>query len=160
MTLILFTLLLWAVAVGLGWTAASRGGELFWGGVRDAADQMVFVAPRIVVGVIGAGFIAELLPPETVRALLGADSGLLGLLIAAALGAAIPGGPALVYAVGGAALAAGAGGGQVIAFTTSWLLLSLNRTMVWEAPIMGGRYARERILFALPLPLLIGWLAL
>lgn len=159
MTLILFTGVLFGGALWMGVLAARRADGTLEGGFRDALREMTFVAPRLTVGVIGAGFTAELLPSDAVRSVLGAESGSLGVLLASAMGAIIPGGPVLVYAVGGSALLAGAGVPQVIAFVTAWLLLSLTRTLVWEAPIMGMRYVRDRVMLSLVFPVLIGHLA-
>ncbi len=160
MTLVIFTALLFGAAVWLGVVSARRADGTLEGGARDALREMAFVAPRLIVGVIGAGFTAELLPPEMVRSVLGAESGSLGIALATVMGAIIPGGPVLVYAVGGSALLAGAGMAQVIAFVTSWLLLSATRTLVWEAPIMGMRYVRDRVLLSLPYPIMIGHLVM
>ncbi|MCI4665356.1 MAG: hypothetical protein MRY74_11600 [Neomegalonema sp.] len=160
MTLLIFTIILFGAAGALGIAAARRGEAVLWGGVKDAWGQLAFTAPRLVLGVIGAGFLAELLPAEVVRALLGRDAGLLGVVIAAGLGAVAPGGPALVFAVAGAAAAAGAGEGQVMAFTTAWMLFSFNKALVWEQPFLGGRYTRDRMIFAAPAPFLVGAAAL
>lgn len=160
MTLIVFTALLFGGALWLGVLAARRADGTLERGVRDALREMIFVAPRLIIGVIGAGFTAELLPPEIVRGVLGAESGSLGILLATAAGAILPGGPVLVYAIGGSALLAGAGAAQVIAFVTSWLLYSATRTLVWEAPIMGYRYVWDRVLLSAPFPIIVGHLAL
>lgn len=160
MVLLVFTALLWGVVAVLGVLAARRGSDVFWGGARDTARELRFIAPRLALGVIGAGFVAELLPSETVKAWLGAESGTLGILIAALVGGALPGGPVLVFAVAGAALGAGAGAPQILAFVTAWLLYSINRGLVWETPMLGFAYARDRMLIAAPIPFAIGHLAL
>ena len=160
MTLILFSAFLWGATLVLGGLAARRKDGTFGHGVRLALREATFVAPRLVIGVLGAGFVAELLPAETIRTFLGAGSGSLGILIATVAGGIVPGGPVVAYAVGGAALAADAGVPQVMAFGTAWLLFSVNRTIVWEVPVMGGRYVRSRMLLSLPVPLAVGHLAL
>jgi uncharacterized membrane protein YraQ (UPF0718 family) len=121
---------------------------------------MTFIAPRLVIGVLGAGFVAALLPPETVRTFLGDGSGSLGILAATVAGGFLPGGPVVAYAVGGAALEAGAGTAQVMTFVTAWLLFSFNRTIIWEVPVMGARYTGIRMAMALPVPIAVGHLAL
>jgi hypothetical protein len=62
----------------------------------------------------------------------------------------------LAFAVGSAALEVGGGTPQIIAFVTAWSLYNLNRTTVWELPIVGRRATLQRIVVALPLPLLLG----
>lgn len=160
MTLLLFSILLWGLAALTGLLTFRRGDGSFQEGLRAAWAEMAFLAPRLTIGVLGSGFVAELLPEESVRAWLGHGTGSLGILAATLLGGVIPGGPVLVFAVSGAALQAGAGAPQAMTFVTAWLLFSINRALVWETPFLGGRYIRDRILLSLPAPLLIGHLAL
>ncbi len=160
MTLLVFTVLLWGSTAVLGVLAVRRGEGSFIGGLRDAVREAGFIAPRLLVGVMGAGFIAELLPPETMQAFLGEGSGSFGILTATIAGAVIPGGPVVVFAIGGAALDAGAGTPQILAFLTGWLVYSINRTFVWEVPILGAHYVRGRIILSSPIPLAVGHLAL
>ncbi|AXS40783.1 hypothetical protein [Breoghania sp. L-A4] len=160
MTLLIFTGFLWGSMLTLGVIAARRGDGTFAHGVRLALREATFIAPRLFVGILGAGFVAELLPADTVRAFLGSGSGSLGILIATLAGGIVPGGPVVAYAVGGAALEAGAGVPQVMAFVTAWLLFSVNRTFVWEVSVMGGAYVRARMMLSLPVPLAVGHLAL
>ena len=156
MTLIIFTTVLFGCAFGLGVAAARREDDAFWGGVRDARQQLLFTAPRLLLGVVGAGFLAELLPEEFVRTVLGKEAGFLGVLLATAIGAVTPGGPPLVFAVAGVASLAGAGEGQIIAFTTAWMLFSFNKALVWETPFLGATYVRDRLIVSAPIPVVVG----
>jgi len=158
MALILFTILLWSATAVFGLTALRRGDGSFKEGLRDAAREALFIAPRLVVGVLGAGFIAALLPADLVSNTLGGGSGWLGLTLAAAAGFVIPGGPVVAFAVSASALEGGAGPGQVVAFISGWLLLSSNRTLVWELPIMGNSFLIFRMAICLPFPVIIGYL--
>jgi uncharacterized membrane protein YraQ (UPF0718 family) len=124
-----------------------------WGDLRK-------LLPRLAVGVIGAGFIAQAMPPEPVQAWLGPDTGLSGILIASAAGALTPGGPVVGFAIGAAALKAGAGTPQVIAYVTGWSLFTLNRVLVWEVPTMPARVVWLRLLVSIPLPFLVAGLAM
>jgi len=157
MALILFTIFLWGATAVLGVLAFQRNDGTFTSGLKDAAWEAVFIAPRLCIGIMGAGFVAALLPGEMVSTYLGGNSGALGLLAASAAGMIIPGGPVVAFAVAAAALDAGAGSGQAVAFVTGWLLLSSNRTLVWEMPIMGMPFILFRMLLALPIPLLVGY---
>ncbi|TYC51262.1 permease [Rhodobacterales bacterium] len=157
MALILFTVFLWATTILLGAIAWQKNDGTFTSGLRDAAREAVFITPRLCVGILGAGFVAELLPGELVSTYLGAGSGLPGLLAASIVGVLIPGGPVVAFAVAAAALEAGAGMGPVIAFVVGWLLMSFNRTLVWELPIMGANFIFFRAVLALPVPILTGW---
>src|SRR4029077_17343747 len=67
------------------------------GGVLDILthDLTLFggILPRVLAGCLLGAFIAEILPHEKVARSLGPNSGLKGLLIGAAFGAILPGGP-------------------------------------------------------------------
>ena len=156
MNILIASLLLYGAVAVLGRIAWQRHDGSFRHSLELALIQARLVAPRIVFAVLGAGFIAALVPPELVAAVIGGDTGFLGLLIASALGAVTPGGPMLAFAVGSAALEVGGGTPQIIAFVTAWSLYNLNRTTIWEMPIVGRRATLQRIAVALPLPLLLG----
>ena len=82
------------------------------GGVLDILthDLALFggILPRVLAGCLLGAFIAEILPHEKVSRSLGPTSGLKGLLIGAAFGAILPGGPFTAYPVASALLAVGA----------------------------------------------------
>jgi len=146
--------LLFAVAAVLGVIAATRGRTLFIGSAREGVTDFFKLIPRIMLGVVGSGYIAALLPQEVVGRWLGADSGVTGLLIAVAGGAFTPGGPVIGFSIGAAALKGGAGTPQVIAYTTAWALFAVQRLIQWEFPVMPMRLVWLRIATALPLPFL------
>ena len=54
---------------------------------------------------------------------------------------------------------AGAAVGPVVAFLTGWSVLALHRTVAWEIPILGIRFALLRWGVSLLLPVLAGALA-
>lgn len=146
--------LLWLIAGVLALVAAQRSRALLRDSVREGTVDCVRLLPRIMLGVIGAGYIAALLPQETVGRWLGADSGFLGLAIAALGGALTPGGPVIGFSIGAAALKGGAGAPQVIAYTTAWALFAFQRLVMWEIPVMPRRLVVLRIAASLPLPFL------
>jgi uncharacterized membrane protein YraQ (UPF0718 family) len=135
-----------------------------WRGVNAAWlrawREFVRLVPRLAVGVIGAGFLARLLPEQTIVAGLGPGSGFGGVALAVLAGAATPGGPVVGYSIGAAALKAGAGLPQIMAYVTGWSLYTLQRTLVWEFPYMPAWIVRLRILVSLPFPFLIAALAM
>jgi uncharacterized membrane protein YraQ (UPF0718 family) len=123
-----------------------------------ASDLLLFgnMLPKMLAGCLIGGFVTLLLPREVVARLVGAESGLLGLLIATGIGAVLPGGPFTIYPVAGAFLVIGADAGTAIAFVTSWMLLGYNRALVWELPFFGPEFVIWRIVVSLPLPILAG----
>jgi hypothetical protein len=127
-----------------------------WGGVRD----FVILLPRIAIGMIGSGFIAEILPSQTIPSWFGPGTGALGLVIAAVTGALTPGGPVVGFAIATAALKSGAGAPQVIAYTIAWALFALPRVLIYEIPMMPAKVVWLRVLVSLPLPFLAAWMAI
>ncbi len=114
------------------------------------------IVPRVLAGCLLGAFIAEILPHEKVSRSLGPQSGLKGLLIGAAFGAILPGGPFTAYPVAGALLSIGADFGATIAMVVSWTLIGYGRAIAWELPIMGTDFTLWRIVISLPLPVLAG----
>lgn len=143
------TLVLWGVALYLATRLVREKPAALRAVMGRIGEQALFVAPRLVVGMMGAGFYAVLVPAATMEAVIGPQSGMGGALLAAAAGAVTPGGPVVGFAIAGA-LVGHAGAAQIIAYITAWSLFSLNRSLVWEAPLMGGAWLRTRLLISLP----------
>ncbi|MCZ8376218.1 MAG: permease [Beijerinckiaceae bacterium] len=160
MIIAFFTALLFAIALALGTVAWRRGRPLFDKGLADARSQFMHLLPRLLIGILGSGFLAHLLPRDTVLAWFGPNSGWTGTLLATIAGALTPGGPVVGYALGAAALKAGADFAQVIAYVTAWSLLTLNRMLTWEMPSMPMGLIAVRVIVSLPLPFLAAWMTM
>ena len=152
--------LLWVIALGLGLIAASRSRAMLRASIKEGLTDTVKLIPRIMLGVVGSGYIAAILPPEIVGHWLGADSGIAGLCIAVLGGAFTPGGPVIGFSIGAAALKGGAGTPQVIAYTIAWALFAVQRLFIWEIPVMPQRLVWVRVLASLPLPFLAAAIAM
>jgi uncharacterized membrane protein YraQ (UPF0718 family) len=146
--------LLWVIALALGLISASRSRTVFRASLREGFSDTLKLIPRIMLGVVGSGYIAAILPPEIVGHWLGADSGITGLCIAVVGGAFTPGGPVIGFSIGAAALKGGAGTPQVIAYTIAWALFAVQRLFIWELPVMPQRLVWVRVIASLPLPFL------
>lgn len=160
MIILVFTVILGAVAAILSGIALRRGRATFMEGFRDAKKQFIFLLPRLIIGILGSGFLAYLMPREAVLAWFGPNSGFTGTALATLAGALTPGGPVVGYALGSAALKAGADFSQVIAYVTAWSLLTINRMISWEFPLMPPRLVAIRILVSLPFPFLAAWVTM
>ena len=147
--------LLWVIAIALGLIAASRSRKLFRDSVAEGAMDCVRLIPRIMLGVVGSGYIAALLPQDVMGHWFGADSGAAGILIAAVAGSLTPGGPVVGFSIGAAALKGGAGAPQVLAYTIAWALYAIQRVFLWELPVMPPRLVWVRVLASLPIPFLV-----
>lgn len=141
---------LWAYLPNSDWRRASCEASL---------DTFLFTAPRVLVALLGAGFFAELLPEDQVRRLLGSEAGLTAVLLAIALGPLTPGGAFVSFAIGAAALKAGASPVAIIAYVTSWSLFSTTKIFAYELSFMGRQATLMRILVSLPVPFAIAGLA-
>jgi uncharacterized membrane protein YraQ (UPF0718 family) len=159
MILLALTLLLYAIVAWLMLTAWKRRDGTLKLSVTAATREVLMLIPRLALGVIGSGFIARALPQDQIVGWFGAGSGLLGVTMAAIAGALTPGGPVVGFALGAAALKAGAGLPQVVAFVTGWSLYTLNRMLIWELPFMPAWFVRVRVLVSLPFPLIAAGLA-
>ncbi len=155
-----FTLALMAIAAGLAFAAWRRSPALLSDGFADARTQFIHLLPRLAIGVLGSGFLAHLLPKETILAWFGPNSGLMGTALASLAGALTPGGPVVGYAIGAAALKAGADLAQVMAYVTAWSLFTINRMISWEIPSMPVRVVLLRVVVSLPFPFLAAWVTL
>jgi uncharacterized membrane protein YraQ (UPF0718 family) len=158
MIVLFFTILLAGIASVLSLMAYRRGGATFSKGLNDARGQFMHLLPRLLIGILGSGFLAHLMPKETVLAWFGPNSGITGTMLATLAGALTPGGPVVGYALGAAAIKAGADLSQVMAYVTAWSLLTFNRMITWELPSMPGRLVLVRVIVSLPFPFLAAWL--
>jgi hypothetical protein len=155
MILIALTALLYAIVAGLMVVAWRRADGSLQLSVAAATQEVLHLLPRLALGVIGSGFMAKAMPAETVTSLFGQGSGVTGVALATLAGALTPGGPVVGFALGAAALKAGAGLPQVMAFVTGWSLYTLNRMIIWELPLTPPWLVRARLIVSLPLPFVV-----
>jgi hypothetical protein len=150
------TLVLWGLVATLALMAAVRSKQLCRDGLREGARDFVVLIPRVLIGVVGSGYIAAIMPQDLIGNWIGPNSGVLGITIAALAGAATPGGAVVGFSVGAAALKGGAGAPQVIAYSTAWSLYALQRLINWEIHMMSPRVVWLRAMVSFPLPFLAG----
>ncbi len=136
-----------------------RGFDALSRAATQSATLLLTVTPMIVVGLFLGGLVKELSDPKQIAPILGANSGLRGLALATALGAATPGGPFAAFPIVYAMALAGADVGAVVAYLTAWSVLGLHRLIIWELPLMGLDFVTARTLASLPLPLVSGLIA-
>lgn len=117
------------------------------------------ILPKVAAGCLIGALVRILVPREVIVRWVGEGSGVVGLAIAAAMGSIFPGGPFTIFPLAGAFLLSGADRGAAIAFISGWLLLGLNRVIVWEMPFFGNDFVAWRLLITLPLPVVAGQFA-
>lgn len=149
-----------AVAFLCGWaTWEIKGPEAFNDALSGDLDLLLFLLPRMIGGMVLAGLVQAILPPELVARWVGEESGFRGIAIAAAVGMFTPGGPMTSFPIVVAFYMSGADRGALVAYITAWSLLGFQRTLVWELPLLGTEFTLYRIAAVLLLPLLAGYLA-
>ncbi|MEM6713097.1 MAG: hypothetical protein AAF590_12565 [Pseudomonadota bacterium] len=151
-----FALLLYVIAGAMVVIAARRDKALVRKGFMEAWDQFLRILPALTVGVLGAGFVAALVPAEVAQTYLGEGSGVTGYLLAYVIGAVIPGGPVVGFALGAAALQAGASLPIIVVFVTSWGLVNLHRLIIWELATVPRRVTLVRLIVSAPVPIVLG----
>ena len=129
------------------------------GAITTALELFLTIVPLIAIGLFLGGLVKEIADPEKVAPILGARSGLRGLVIASAIGALTPGGPFAAFPIVYAIFVAGADVGAVVAFLTGWSLIALHRVVVWELPLLGPDFVALRVAVSLPLPIVAGLIA-
>jgi uncharacterized membrane protein YraQ (UPF0718 family) len=139
-------------AVLLGWEAVIAS-------LHEDAGLIGYMLPKLGAAVLIAGFIQALLPPDFFGRYMGGESGMKGIVIASAAGAATPGGPVTSFPMVTLLRDTGAGLGAMVAYITSWTTMGLQRVLMWEVPLMGVEFAIVRFVASIPLPIVAGFLA-
>ncbi len=137
-----------------------KGTDVFLSALDGDLVLFFKLLPRIGVALSVAALIWCLLPRDQISKLVGADSGLTGLVIATLAGAITPGGPSSAYALLAVLASTGANRGALVAYITAWATLGMQRILVWDVPFMGEEFAILRVLASLPLPVLAGLIAM
>ena len=145
MLVIVTPILLWGCALWLGWVAWRRQDDELRRGLRIAARHLGTMAPRILVALPMAGFLAELIPGELVGEWLGDASGWKGILLASAVGMLVPAGGMIAFPLALALFKLGVGLPQLIAFLTAWSVFAIHRVIAFEIPFLGTGFAMLRL---------------
>ncbi|MGL4438410.1 MAG: permease [Bosea sp. (in: a-proteobacteria)] len=117
------------------------------------------ILPKVIAGTLIGELIRRLVPREVIVRWLGEGSGLRGLMIAAFIGFLFPAGPFTVFPLAAALLVIGADRGAAVAFVTGWLLIGLNRAVIWELPFFGADIVGLRMLVSCWMPVAAGLVA-
>jgi uncharacterized membrane protein YraQ (UPF0718 family) len=150
-------LILGVATVVLLVVAYVRGGwELPLQGLRTGGELLLSIAPQLVVGFMLAGIVTVLLPRDALGSMVGADSGVTGILVATGAGILTPGGPFLQFPLVAALVASGAAPGPAAAYLTAWSLMGWHRLVIWEVPLLGTPFTVARFLVSLALPIVVG----
>jgi uncharacterized membrane protein YraQ (UPF0718 family) len=130
--LVLIALILTAIA----WRQSTQKLKL---GVQIGWSTLKRTLPVLLLAFLIVGFVNALEPQSIVRAWIGPNSGMRGVLIGTLAGMLLPGGPYVVFPLIGTLYQSGAGLGPTLAMITSWATLALL-TVSFELPFMGWRF--------------------
>lgn len=122
------------------------------GAIAFTRNEGIRLAIRLPFALIAASLIAELIPERTIAAVMGAETGLYGIVGASLLGGLLPGGPMVSFPLAVLLAREGAGGPQVVALVTGWSVYAIHRVISYEGPIMGWRFVALRTLASLFVP--------
>ena len=123
-------------------------------------DQGLRLAARMPFALIAAQSLAELIPDDAVGAMIGAQSGITGILIASFAGGLLPGGPMVSFPIALVLAGEGAGIAQLTALITGWSVFAFHRVISYESPIMGWRFVALRLISSLAVPPAAGLLVM
>lgn len=98
------------------------------------------------------------IPPQYILKWIGRESGYAGVWIGALAGTLMPGGPYVMFPIIGGLYQGGASAGPLMAFVTSWSVISFNRLLVWEIPMLGTQIALVRFAVSIFFPPVVGFL--
>lgn len=122
-------------------------------GFAGTGSLLKRAVPVTLLGMVLAGMLQVLIPPNTIGRWMGDDSGIVGLLIGMGAGMLTPGGPYVMYPIGAALMASGAGIAPMASFASGRNLLTLNRLVIWELPFLGPPFTVMRLIVSIWMPL-------
>ncbi|SMX34384.1 permease [Actibacterium lipolyticum] len=134
-----------------------KGSARFWEIFAHETWFTIALTPKILAGVFIASSLPFLISRERIQALIGPDSGLRGLAIATLAGVIIPGGPSVTFPLTIGLMTAGADLGAGVALVSGWVLIGLNRTLIWELSFLPPEVVALRVALSLPAPIIMGW---
>lgn len=153
-------LIIYAAPVALGAYALTRPDKSFKQGLLRGMEQFIIILPRMICALIGTEFMAMLIPTEIISGFLGADAGIVAILIGSVLGMMVPSGPVISFSIAATLLGAGASVPAIMSFLTAWSLFSAHRIFIYEIPLLGMSFLRLRLVSVLILPVVSGILTL
>ncbi len=145
-----------ALIVYAHWT---RGPAVVAEGILGGFKLFGGLLPNLILGFVLAGLAQVLVPRDLIAQYAGEESGLSGMMFATVVGALTPGGPFVQFPLVAALWKAGSGVGQITAYLTAWSLMGFQRTLIYEWPLMGWRYATARYVTCLIVPTGVGYVA-
>ncbi len=157
----MFTIILYCVAGCLLGLSFFKDRQKTKAALRKAWKSFEDILPPLLTVLFIIGILLSILDAQTISSLLGAESGVIGLTLAAVLGSItlIPG--FVAFPLAASLLRAGAGYGQITMFVTTLMMVGVV-TLPLESKYFGRKLALRRnglaLISAVMISLLIGGL--
>ncbi|MDP2647424.1 MAG: permease [Desulfobacterales bacterium] len=135
-----------------------RGREKTNASLAGGLRMLTTTLPLLILGLLSAGFLEVVVPPEFIQNWMGENAGVKGYVTSMVAGILLPGGPYVTFPIIGAVFRAGAGLGPAVTFVTSWAVLSVG-FLVFEIPFVGLHFTLIRLLLVFWVPIAAGLLA-
>ena len=155
-TMIITTVIMGVIAGILLIFGYSKGVHLQ--GLKVAYKTGFRILPLLFFAFITIGMLNSLIPTDTIKNLVGNDTGIKGILIGTLAGIITPGGTFVALPFGGILLKSGAGIGTVIAYITAYSIFDITRTPI-EIGFLGWKYILVKWCCVLILPIIGGLIA-
>jgi len=152
------TIIIGVIAIVLLVIGYQKGGGEHILGLKAAGILLMQIIPLLICAFIVAGMIQVLIPHELISKWVGIESGFRGILIGTLIGGLTPGGPFISLPIAAGLLRTGASIGTMVAFMTSWSLISVHRLPL-EIGIMGWQFALIRLACVFFFPPIAGLIA-
>jgi len=153
------TIAVWVFVAALALYAQVHRPKVHKEVLKIALRQFKLLAFRLPLALVAAGALTLLLPQNFIAAKLGGTSGLEGVVLGSLFGAILPGGPYVAFPIVVLLMKSGATAAPLVALVTSWSVLAIHRILIYEMPLMGGRFVTIRVASSLVLPPIAGILA-
>lgn len=125
-------------------------------------NSFIRISLLLLSGIFLGSLVGTFLPRDAVASVLGKESSFKGILLGTLLGAAMPGGPYVLFPVLAALYSSGAGISPMVAMIFSWSCIALARIpteLRYPSVVEGQKLIWLRVLIGIPLPLVAGILA-
>ncbi len=144
----MFTIILYGAAVTGVFVSFMKDRAKTGLALKKAWKAFENILPSVLTVLLLTGFILTLLDEQAISRLLGADSGILGVVIAAVIGCVtlIPG--FVAFPLAASLLAAGAGYAQIAVFISTLMMVGIA-TLPLEIQYFGKRIAVKRNILSL-----------
>jgi uncharacterized membrane protein YraQ (UPF0718 family) len=143
----------------MGYIAGRRGDVSIQRAWVRFKKQVAEFLPRMVLVIIGTGFLLQIIPSELISENLGRGAGLKPILIGGLAGMLVPAGPAVAFTTAATLAGAGASEGALVAFITAWCIFAIHRILIYETSLAGPKFLLIRCTVALPIPFIAGTVA-